>query len=198
MFSGFVESPMGEDETKLGGTTSSTPFSISAPSTPESNISREQEETKDRMSETRTNITELQTKGLPPMDKFHLSPHCTICSSNDSSFPCRELATKSQMGALLQIFPAFPPYILELALADSKGNVSQAVDRILSLMKYYSGYGKASEKITPTNTLSNDTTTLLNDPYSFGASIRYCSRCGHKVFLSDNFCSACGNTLKKY
>ena len=156
----------------------------------------------------------------PRLDRAPVSPsaHCDMyacseCSSCPQS-PCQkgdsrehliaEGETESPLNTLVRIFPSCPIGILHLALMNSEGNVSLAIERILYQASHYSSATSAvlqsrSSSPTAVSRLSDSKSNELSPYYSIVSPvIRFCSHCGSRVFVTDNFCYSCGVKLKKY
>ena len=105
---------------------------------------------------------------------------------------------QTQLEVLTKIFPAYPTDLLQLTLMESRGSVSQAVERVLygspprprHSAPLRSSYGSAFKE---TEKHESGLTTLS----TLSTLIRYCNRCGFRAFATDNFCSACGCILRK-
>ncbi len=134
-----------------------------------------------------------------PASDQPLSP-CIPFVSGSNTASRSSMIPQSQIEVLSKIFPAYPIDLLQITLLESRGSVSQAVERVL--------YGS---KIRPRNAAPLRSMTYSSsafkdqDRYDCGLKtlstlstlVRYCNRCGFRAFATDNFCSACGSVLRK-
>eukprot|EP00794_Sanderia_malayensis_P009053 gene9053-10020_t len=117
-------------------------------------------------------------------------------ASNRSS-----LVPQSQIEVLSKIFPAYPLDLLQITLLESRGSVSQAVERVL----YGSAFRPRSSTTIRSFNYSSSTYKDKERQHDYGLTtlstlstlVRYCNRCGFRAFATDNFCSACGCVLRK-
>ena len=105
---------------------------------------------------------------------------------------------QTQLEVLSKIFPAYPTDLLQITLMESRGSVSQAVERVLygSVPRTRHGapfHRSQSSAFKETERHECGLATLS----TLSTLVRYCNRCGYRAFAADNFCSACGCILRR-
>ena len=105
---------------------------------------------------------------------------------------------QTQLEVLSKIFPAYPTDLLQITLMESRGSVSQAVEKVLygsALGTRHSMHLRTSHRSAFKETERYD--CGLATLSTLSTLVRYCNRCGYRAFATDNFCSTCGCILRR-
>ena len=137
---------------------------------------------------------------LTSTDNDHppISPCIPYVTSRSTVQRVSKALPQTQLEVLSKIFPAYPTDLLQITLMESRGSVSQAVEKVLygstqgirhnmHLRKSHRSAFKETERYDCGLATLSTLSTL----------IRYCNRCGYRAFATDNFCSTCGSVLRR-
>ena len=137
---------------------------------------------------------------LPSNDNENqpISPCIPYVTSRSTVKRVSNALPQTQLEVLSKIFPAYPTDLLQITLMESRGSVSQAVEKVL----YGSTQGIRHNVHlrTPHRSAFKETEKYdcgLATLSTLSTLIRYCNRCGYRAFATDNFCSTCGCVLRR-